>query len=173
VDAGNLLPENLTNTVSTTVAEKTARTFNFKVGGLDLVFSYWQIGLIILLIFLLFMTFARIRYLYVHWSIGKNATAFLFWGFLLAVIMEGFLLIGGRTLFTEILGWKNPPKPIAGALDFSREKLISVLGVKDEIPQSYAESSLNTEDFTRMFESLSSEEKENVRSSICTPQLGD
>ena len=35
----------------------------------------------------------------------------LFWGMVLTVIIEGFFILSGRTIFTEILGMKNVPKP--------------------------------------------------------------
>jgi len=66
---------------------------------------------------------ARVRYLYVNWSLGRSAIAMLFWGFLLAIIFEGFLIISGRTILTEILGWDNPPKPISTIIDIGRGRL--------------------------------------------------
>lgn len=43
---------------------------------------------------------------------------------LLPLIWEGFLLIGGKLAITEVVGWKNPPKPISIVLDNGRAKLI-------------------------------------------------
>jgi len=40
-----------------------------------------------------------------------------YFGFLLALILEGFLLIGGKTILTSVLGLENPPAPISIALD--------------------------------------------------------
>lgn len=93
----------------------------------------------------------------------------LFWGFLLALILESFLIIGGRTLFTEILGWENAPKPILNALDAGRNKLVDVLGVTDEVPTSTAREDPNLDDVVSDFQSLSPDEAEEVRSIICQP----
>lgn len=159
MDAKEFVPE--------AVTEKVVNTFNFKLGSVNFTATYWQAAAVVGLVFLLFLTIARIRYLYVHWSLGKNAIAFLFWGFLLTIIVEAFFIIGGRTLFTEILGWKNPPKAVSTALDFSRDKVISVLGVTEEIPESFADSPPEPEDLVELFENMTSEEKEQVQSSIC------
>jgi len=168
VNALNLDPKVLSNSVAKKVTEQTTKAvWNVKVFGLDLAFGWWQIALIVFLIFLLILTIARIRYLYVHWSMGKSALAFLFWGFLLAVIVEGFLILGGRTLFTEVMGWKNPPKPVATALDFTQEKMVNVLGINDEVPESYADSPPSPDEFIKIFKNLSSEDQQQVQSSIC------
>lgn len=51
----------------------------------------------------------------------------LFLGFFLALVLEGFLLVGGKTVLTETLGWKNAPKPISIVLDTGRNKLKSLI----------------------------------------------
>ena len=82
-----------------------------------------------------------------------------FWGFLVAVILEGFLLISGKTFFTMVLGWKNPPKPIARALDVGRARLIKVLGASEEI--------LSSDDLMSSFSELSESDKQKVKEFIC------
>ncbi len=93
----------------------------------------------------------------------------LFWGFLLALILEGFLILGGRTLLTEIVGWKNAPKPILSVLDAGRNKLVDVLGVTDQIPISTAREDPTLYDVISDFQSLSPDEAEKIRSMICQP----
>ena len=134
----------------------------YDIGGLEIEPTYWQAGTILILIFLLIFTFARVRYLYVHWSLGRSAWAMLFWGFLLAVILEGFLILSGRTILTEVLGWKGAPKPISTLLAISRNKLVDVLGVTEEIP-SY-------ESVVGDYDELSVDEMDEVKSFICQPQ---
>jgi hypothetical protein len=112
-------------------------------------------------------TLARMRYLYVHWNLSRTSISFLFYGFLFALILEGFMIIGGRTLFTEILGWKSAPKPISTLLDASREKLVDVLGVTEEIPSSYAQEPPTYQSVVGDYESLSLDEKETVKTFIC------
>ena len=111
------------------------KTFHpFKVGKLYITPTYWQALVIVILLFFLVFTLARMRYLYVNWHLGRHSFAMFFWGFLLALIVEGFFIVGGRTLFTEILGMKNAPKPISTILDIGRSRLINVLGISDQIP---------------------------------------
>lgn len=145
------------------------KNLNFKIGNLRISPTYWQAALIFVLVFLLVLTLARVRTLYVNWSLGKSALAMLFWGFILTIIIEGFFLIGGRTLFTEILGWKNAPKPISTALDIGRNRLINVLGITEEIPSSYASEEVNIEQLIESIETLDPKDLEEVQSAICTP----
>ena len=121
------------------------KTFSFNVGQLEIEPTYWQVAAIVFLLFALVWTLARLTHMYVAWSLGKSSVSMLFWGFLLTLILEGFLLIGGRTLLTEVLGWKNAPKPIGTALDIGRERLVDVLGVTEEIPQSMAKENSTSE----------------------------
>ena len=150
------------------------KTFNLKLGGMDIEPTYWQAGVIIFLIFLLILTLARLRYLYVHWALGKSAVAMVFWGFILAVIFEGFLLISGRTIFTEILGWQNPPKPISTILEASRTKLVKVLGVSDEkerMNEMLSETQkVSLDDVILLIQKLDPEEAAKLRSMVCLPR---
>ncbi len=136
----------------------------------DLYFSknYLQAGAILVLIFLLVITLAQIRHHYVDWSI-KGGIVGIFFGFLLALILEGFLIIGGRTAVTEFLGWKNAPKPIKTALDIGKVKLINVLGVTDEIPNSFASDNPSAEDAIDLLQNLDPAETKKVKALICEP----
>jgi hypothetical protein len=144
------------------------KTFNFKLGGLDIAPTYWQAAAIIFLLFALVSTLARMRHLYIKWSFS-GWPAWLFMGFLLALVLEGFLLLGGRTVVTGLLGWKNPPKPISTALEVSRAKLVDVLGVTDEIPSSIASEEPTYSSVVFDFQSLSQDEAKKARSFICQP----
>ena len=64
------------------------------------------------------------------WRAGAGV-ALVVIGFVLALIMEGFLLISGRTALTALLGWKNAPEPIQNALDAGHTKLVDVLSATD------------------------------------------
>lgn len=90
-------------------------------------------------------------------------------GFMLAIVVEGFLVLGGRTIFTEIVGWENAPKPVVSFLDMGRERLVEVLGVNQEIPQSVAEEEQTVEKVMSEFQSLSPTEAEEFKNIICTP----
>jgi hypothetical protein len=146
------------------------KTFGvFDVRGVKIEPTYWQAGAIILLVFFLILTLARLRYIYVNWALSKGAISFLFYGFLLALILEGFLVLSGRTFMTEVLGWKNAPKPIGAAIDFGREKVTEVLGDQTGIPISSAKSKITPENLVREYKSLSISESRIVKEAICNP----
>lgn len=143
------------------------QSINLPVGKLTFSPSMLQAGVIVFLLFLLVLTMAQFRRHLMGWSL-KGGVFGLFLGFLLALILEGFLIIGGKTAVTEILGWKNAPKPILVALEAGRSKLVSVLGVTDEIPTSNAQVTPKEEVITQ-FQSLPPDEAESVRRMICAP----
>jgi len=143
-------------------------SFNFKLGGLYFAPTYIQAATIVFLLFILVLTLAQVRRHFMSWSI-KGGLFGLFFGFLLALILEGFLLIGGRTAITELLGWKNPPKPVSVALDAGKDKLINVLGENTQIDLSKAESPVNSEAVIKIFESLNVDQANKVRQEICKP----
>lgn len=149
------------------LAKKTVSgVFDFQIGDLLFAPSYVQAGAIVFLLFLLVLTLARLRKMYVDWSL-KGSFAMMFLGFMLAVILEGFLIIGGRTALTEFLGWRNAPKPIQTALDTGREKLVEVLGESvEEVPGA---SASEEDGFLKAFQSLDEEEASRVKKMICTP----
>ena len=105
-----------------TALDTAFKTFNFKLGGFTLSPNYLQALLILLLIFLLIFTMARMHHLFIKWSF-KGAVMGILIGFILALVVEGFFLVSGSTVLTTVLGWKNAPKPIAEILDDSRTKL--------------------------------------------------
>lgn len=141
---------------------------NFDFGQISFSPSYLQAGVIILLLFVLILSLAQFRRHLVNWSV-KGAFFGIFFGFLLALVFEGFLIIGGRTALTEVLGWKNAPEPIQIALEVGRGKLIQVLGIADEIPESVARSNFTAEDVIEFFQSLTPNEVSKVRKIICEP----
>ncbi len=130
--------------------------------------TYIQAGAIIVLLFLLVMSLAQFRHHFVKWSLKGGLTG-LFVGFVLALFLEGFLLIAGKTAVTELLGWKNAPKPIKTALDLGHEKLINVLGITDQIPQSYASVNPNIDDAINTIQNLDPSEIKKIKAIICTP----
>ena len=140
--------------------------FNLNLGKMSLPFSYAQAALIVFLIFILILMMAQFRRHYVNWSL-KGAVFGIFFGFLLALILEGFLIIGGRTAITGILGWKNAPAPISIALDAGRNKLIQVLGIKDQIPSSFAKENANVAGAVDLLQSLNPADMKKVKTIFC------
>lgn len=130
--------------------------------------SQWRALAIIGLIFLLVLTLAQVRRHFIDWSI-KGALFGIFFGFLLALILEGFLIVGGRTALTEFLGWKNAPQPLQVAIDAGRAKLVDVLGITNEIPKSVAREDPTSEDAVTLLQSLDPTEIMKVKSLICEP----
>jgi hypothetical protein len=141
----------------------------FKIGNLYVDATYWQAGIIILLLFLLVFTFARMRYLYVHWSMGKHAFSMLFWGIILTIIIEGFFMLTGRTIFTEILGMKKVPKPFSTVLNIGRERLVNVLGEESAVPDTSASSVLNSDQMYSLYTKMDVTESQKLQNIICKP----
>jgi hypothetical protein len=149
------------------IINKSFGVYNIK--GIQIEPTLWEVAAIVFLLFLLVLTLARLRYLYVNWHFSRQSFSFLFYGFLLAMILEGFLILSGRTLFTTVIGWKNPPKPISTALDAGRTKLVQVLGVQESIPDSVASELPTAQSIITGFQSLSSDERQEVQLYICKP----
>ncbi len=97
-------------------------TFNLKLGSLTISPNYITAFFVILLIFLLIFSFARMHRLFVHWSFKGGVIGVLL-GVLLTLTIEGFFIMSGSTVLTAALGWKNAPKPVAKLLDESKLKL--------------------------------------------------
>lgn len=154
--------------VASGIAQKAVTEgIEFQAFGLLFEPNYLQAGLIVFLLFVLLMTLARLRRMYVNWSL-KGAWAMIGLGFFLALILEGFLLIGGRTMFTELLGWKDAPKPISTALEVGRGKLVDVLGVTEQVPSSFADSGVSSEQVVQAFQSLPPNDADTVKTIICS-----
>lgn len=141
---------------------------NFNLGNFSFPLAYWQVGAIVFLVFLLFLMMAQFRRHFVDWSL-KGTVFGVFFGFLLALILESFLIIGGKTALTELLGWKNPPAPIAQALETGRTKLIQVLGVQTQIPSSFAKEEVGVQGAVDVLQSLNPQDLKKVKTIICVP----
>ncbi len=144
------------------------QTFTLTLGKFSLPVSYIQAGLIVLLLFVLVLSLAQFRRHFIEWSF-KGGIVGLFFGFLFALILEGFLLIGGKTALTEVLGWKNAPKPLSVVLDAGRSKLIQVLGIETSIPSSLAKENTTVQTAVETFQSLNPVDMKKVKSLICQP----
>lgn len=128
---------------------------NFSVSG-----NYLQAGAVVLLVFLLVLAFAKLRHALITGSMKGGLLGIVF-GVALTLILEGFLLVNGNTALTQILGWKNAPKPFSTALDLGKEKLTNVLGVSTTNPTS--------KDAVNVLQSLDPSEMGKIRAIICTP----
>lgn len=145
-----------------------SKNFNTGLTNINFSASTWRAVAIVVLVFLLVLTMAQVRRHYVNWSF-KGALFGIFFGFLLALFLEGFLIVGGKTALTEVLGWQNAPKPLQVAIDSGRDKLVQVLGVTDAIPQSFAAKNPTPDDAVSLLQSLDPSEIKKVKSLICEP----
>lgn len=151
------------------VLEKLLHTYDIPLpGGLNFSPNLLQALLMVVLIFLLIYTLGHLRHTYVDWSV-KGILPGLTFGFVLAILVEGLFLIGGKTLFTELIGWKNAPKPISNVLDASREKIVSVLGVQDQIPSSQAKAPPSSRSILNEYKELKEIDQTEVKKELCNP----
>ena len=144
------------------------KSFDLNLGGFSLPFAYWQAIAIIFLLFLLVLSLAQFRHHFVNWSF-KGAAFGLFFGFLFALILEGFLIIGGKTALTELLGWKNAPKPLSVALEAGRDKLVQVLGLQAQIPQSLAKDDTSVGATLEVIQGLNPADLKKLKTLLCQP----
>lgn len=161
--------ENLPQPAQNLVDKALEPISTFEINGLIFTPNYLHAAVVVFLIFVLILTLARLRRMYVNWSLRGSLTMIAF-GFILAIIAEGFLILGGRTIFTELLGWENPPKPVETALDKGRERLVNTLGVNQEIPISIAEEPVTAEKAMSVYQSLPEEEAEEFKQILCSPE---
>lgn len=132
-------------------------TFNLTLpGGLSLAPTYWEAGLVILLLFLLVLSLGRVRRHIVDWHFRGLFPGIII-GVLITVAIEGFLLVGENSL----LGWKEAPKPVSEVLDVGHNKLVGVLGSSSEI---------NLDTITQSIENLNSDDFQKLQSKICVGQ---
>jgi hypothetical protein len=137
-------------------------------GGLIFAPSYLQAIAMVFLIFLLVLTLGQLRRKMVDWHF-KGLIPGVAFGFLIALFLEGIMIVGGKTILTEIVGWKNAPKPIVAVLDAGRNKMVSVLGITDEIPQSLANEPVSPDSVFSQFKSLSPEDQSSLKAIMCSP----
>jgi len=155
LDVGKYLPED----------SPVAGNFNFNLpNGFIFKPTYIQAGVIVFLLFLLVLTFGSLRHRMNHWQL-KGAIPGVAFGFILAILLEAILLVGGGSMLTKVLGWKSAPKPISVALDAGREKLTNVLGVTNEIKIS--EKQVSPEQVLLDMKNLSRSEYDSVLKLVC------
>lgn len=154
-------------TISNSISFLT-NTIDLNLGNYSIPFAYWQIAVLVFLIFILILMMAQFRRHYVDWSF-KGAVFGVFFGFLLALTLEGFLIIGGKTAITEVLGWKNAPAPISLALDSGKAQLIKVLGIETAIPVSSAKENPTVQSVMSNLQSLNPSDISKLKTLICKP----
>lgn len=144
------------------------KTFDLNVGKFSMPIPYVQAIAIIFLVFLLILAMAQFRRHEVDFSM-KGAVFGIFFGFVLALILEGFLLISGRTAITGILGWKDAPKPIQLALDAGRGQLVKVLGAEASDTSGISSENLTVQGAVKLLQSLNPSDSKKVKALFCQP----
>lgn len=139
----------------------------YKLGAFEVSPSHYQVGIILFLVFLLLLSLARVRRMFIHWSFGRQSIAIFAWGFIVALIVEGFFILAGRTMFTELLGLRNLPKPISSFIDLGRSRVYQVLGESVEIKESSAVSDPDAQSLIKSFFLLDEQGKKEVKNQVC------
>lgn len=148
------------------IAKTLSGHFNFNLGKISFPVPYIQAIAVVVLIFFLVLLLAQFRRHYVNWSF-KGALFGMLFGFLLALILEGFLIIGGKTVLTGVLGWKNPPAPISIALDAGKNKLIQVLGISTQVSSSFVKDSATVTSAVQFLQNLNPTDVKKVKAILC------
>ncbi len=143
------------------------QSLHYKVGKFEISPSYSQAAIVLVLTFLFLLSLARVRRMFIHWSLGRHSIAIFVWGFIVALIVEGFFILAGRTMFTEVLGLKNVPKPISSFIELGRNRVYQVLGESVEIKESSAVGGQNAESLIKTFFLLDKNEQKEVKDRIC------
>ncbi|SRR5258708_4989365 len=101
---------------------------NLHIGKVVISSNIWQAGLIIILVFVLILVLAYMSRNFLEWSLSGFGIGLVI-GFILAIVLEGFLLIGGKTVITGLLSWKTAPPIVANVLNSGHQRLLDVLNV--------------------------------------------
>src|SRR5258708_28653373 len=96
------------------------------IGPISIAPNVWQAAAIIALIFVFVLVLAYMSHNFMEWSLS-GAGIGLVVGFILALVLEGFLIVGARTVITVTLGCKNDHAPIQRGLTEVHQKLIEYL----------------------------------------------
>lgn len=144
------------------------KSIDFQLGNFNIATNLIQAVAVVFLLFLLILMIAQMRRRFVDWHLS-GAMGGVAFGFFLAIIIEGLLIVGGRTILTETLGWKSAPKPISNALDAGRGKLVNVLGVSESVPTTKASEKATIGGIMEKYETLSTSEQESLQAIMCNP----
>jgi len=135
-------------------------------GGFIFAPTLFQAIAVVILIFLLILTLGQLRRRYANWRISGILPGILF-GFILALIIEALLVISGKTVFTEIMGWKSAPKPISNVLDAGQNKLKKTLGVSTGDINIKAQKKKSVDEILKSINNLTLQERLHLVTKVC------
>src|SRR5581483_7523367 len=98
------------------------------LGSVTIAPNIWQAAAIIALIFALLLILAYMSRNFLEWSLSGFGIGLLI-GFILAIVLEGFLITGGKTVVTGLLSWKAAPPQIQKILDDGHQRLLDTLNI--------------------------------------------
>ncbi|KKQ95827.1 MAG: hypothetical protein UV74_C0013G0432 [Candidatus Woesebacteria bacterium GW2011_GWB1_43_14] len=126
------------------IPSKLSQTAQYNLpGGYSFEPSFWHIGLILFLLFLLILMLGQLRGRLVGWQL-KGIIPGMMFGAAMVLVIEGAM----------VYGWQSAPDPVAEVLHVGRGKMVDILGVTDSL-----ESKINE---------MSSEELSSLRGLVCT-----
>lgn len=96
--------------------------------GITIAPNVWEAVAIVAFIFAIILLLAYMSHNFLEWSLSGAGIGIIV-GFILALILEGFLIVGGKTVITAALGWKNAPAPIQNILTTGHKQLLDALNV--------------------------------------------
>lgn len=142
--------------------------FNFSLGSFYFSLPYIEVAILVFLIFLLIITWAQLRRHNIDWSLKGILFGTIF-GFLLALVLEGFLITQGGTVITGVLSWRSAPAPISIVLDAGRNKLIQVLGIKDQVTSALVKENVTVTTAIDFLQSMNPGDIKKVKTIFCQP----
>ncbi|MBI4058882.1 hypothetical protein HY404_01425 [Candidatus Microgenomates bacterium] len=125
-----------------------------------------QAVLIIGGIFLVALLLGVTRHHMLEWSI-KGAGFGILLGVVLTLVVEGFLLVGGRTAVAEVLRNKNTPVAIRSFIQDNMMQLAQAIGSPPQVLN--AATSATSGEVVENFNNLSVKEQSKARTQICAP----
>lgn len=79
------------------------KTISLRLLNMDFQFTYWEIGAVVFLIFLLILSLAHMRRHFVDWSLKGAIFGFVF-GVIITIVVGGVLILRGIKIDTKVLG---------------------------------------------------------------------
>jgi hypothetical protein len=98
------------------------------LGNISIAPNIWQAAAIIALIFALLLILAYMSRNFLEWSLSGFGIGLVI-GFIIAIVLEGFLIIGGKTVIISVLNWKTAPPQVQKIINDGHQKLLETLNV--------------------------------------------
>lgn len=127
-----------------------------------------QVALIGTGVFLFTLLLGLARHHMLAWSIKGAWFGFLL-GMVLLLILEGFLLVGGKTAISELVKNKRTPENVRVFLEKNMTELAQSLSNNPKALGASTKSGNPSASFVSQFENLPRGEQDAVKEEICQP----